>query len=307
MPPVTARSCTPLVTADGTILGVLNTQFVVHHRPNERNLRRLDLYARQATDFIQRCRIEEALRRSEAALRESDRRKSEFLATLAHELRNPLGPITSGLHILDMARNDQTVFDRASAMMKRQLEHVVRLVDDLMDVARIGGGKVALRLQTVDLRTLIDRAIETSRPRIEAGHHHLTIDTPDNPIWISADDIRLVQVFTNLLINAAKYTPDGGRITVRTIQSDEQVVIDVIDTGAGIPAEILDVVFDLFAQADASAERAEGGIGVGLSLVKGLVELHGGTVIASSDGVGKGSCFTVNLPVVRGAMPAENG
>ncbi len=231
-----------------------------------------------------------------ASLREADHRKDEFLATLAHELRNPLAPIRNGLEIL--RRSGQLTGPAAQArdMMERQLAHMVRLVDDLLDVSRISRGKVDLRLARLTLQAVLENALESSRPAIEAGHHRLVMQLPTEPVWIDGDLTRLAQVVSNLLNNAAKYTPAGGRIELSAWTEGACAVIGVTDDGTGISADMLPRVFDLFAQVDRTLARAQGGLGIGLSLVKKLVELHGGDIRAESQGLGRGSRFTVRLP-----------
>ncbi|QEL16242.1 ATP-binding response regulator [Limnoglobus roseus] len=228
-------------------------------------------------------------------LRDADRRKDEFLAMLAHELRNPLAPIRNGLAILHMADGDRAVLRRTHGMMSRQVDHLSRLVDDLLDVSRITRGKVELRLEAVDLNAVLRRAAETARPLIDARRHRLTITQPGRPVMVSADPTRLTQVVGNLLTNAAKYSDEGGHIDL-ILEEDGVAIVRVRDTGLGIPADMLPRVFDLFTQVGRTLDRADGGLGIGLTLVKSLVELHGGTVSAASEGPGKGSEFTVRLP-----------
>jgi PAS domain S-box-containing protein len=237
------------------------------------------------------------LRKAEHALREADRRKDEFLATLAHELRNPLAPIRNGLQILQMTHADPASFARVREMLERQVNHLVRLVDDLMEVARVTRGRIELRKEAVDLGAVLRSAVDTSRPVIEAAHHELTIEVPAEPIILVADPVRLAQVVANLLNNAAKYTEEGGRISLAAHRDDGHAVIVVRDSGIGIPSDVLPRVFDLFAQGDGTYHRAQGGLGIGLTLVRTLVELHGGTVVAKSEGLGRGSEFTVRLPL----------
>jgi PAS domain S-box-containing protein len=231
-------------------------------------------------------------------LNEADRRKDEFLATLSHELRNPLAPLRNGLQVMKLARNDAGAVERARVMMERQLAQMVRLIDDLMDMSRINRGKIRLRKERVPLAGPVQQAVETSRPAIEGGGHDLTVNLPPDPIYVDADVTRLAQVFSNLLNNAAKYTERGGHVTLTVERQGGEAVVSVRDTGVGIPAHMLPRVFDLFTQVDRSLERAQGGLGVGLSLVKGLVEMHGGSVEARSAGHGMGSEFIVRLPVV---------
>ncbi len=232
-----------------------------------------------------------------ASLREADHRKDEFLATLAHELRNPLAPIRNGLEILRRSGQLTGPAARARDMMERQLAHMVRLVDDLLDVSRISRGKVDLRLARITLQSVVDNALESSRPAIEGSGHSLVLQLATQPVWIEGDLTRLAQVVSNLLNNAAKYTPAGGRIELSAQAEAGRAVIRVIDNGTGISADMLPRVFDLFAQVDRTIEHSQGGLGIGLSLVKKLVELHGGDIRAESAGLSQGSRFTVRLPL----------
>ena len=242
-------------------------------------------------------------RRAADALREADRRKDEFLATLAHELRNPLAPIQNGLQILSLNPSAESA-TRTRAMMKRQLGHMVRLVDDLLDISRVTTGKVRLRPERMDVRAAVEAAVEAARPAVEAGKHALVVSLPDDPLWLRGDSMRLAQVIANLLTNAAKYTPSGGRIMVRATNEGGHAVVRVTDTGMGIPADMLPHVFDLFTQIDRHLERAQGGLGIGLALVKRLVEMHGGEVAVESPGPDAGSTFVVRIPLVDSA-PVE--
>jgi len=235
-------------------------------------------------------------KRQEQALRDADRRKDEFLAILAHELRNPLAPIVNSLHILRQGGGSMNV-DRLHDILERQVSHLVRLVDDLMEVSRITTGKVELRREPVDLAEVMKSAIDTSRPLIDAAGHELSVALPAEPLRLHADAVRLTQVLANLLNNAAKYTPAGGRIWLSARREGAQAVVSVRDNGMGIHADMLDQVFELFAQADQGTHRAQGGLGIGLTLVRSLVHLHGGTVQACSDGPGRGSEFLVRLPL----------
>jgi two-component system CheB/CheR fusion protein len=245
--------------------------------------------------------------RAEEALRESDRRKDEFLAMLAHELRNPLAPLRNALQIMKMPGVDDATLRHARDMMERQLQQMVRLVDDLLDVSRMMRDKIELRKQRVELATVITRAVETARPLIDSHHHALTVSLPSEPVWLDADLIRLAQVVSNLLFNAAKYTEDGGRISVSAARDGEEVVVRVKDTGIGIDAEMLPRLFRLFVQADRSLARAHGGMGIGLALVRKLVELHGGRVEVQSDGPDRGSEFTVRLPATARSARGGDG
>jgi PAS domain S-box-containing protein len=235
-------------------------------------------------------------KQAEDALRLADRRKDEFLATLAHELRNPLAPIRNGLQIMRLAQGAGEPFARTQAMMERQLEQMVRLIDDLLDLSRISRGKVELHRTRVDIGTVLRSALETSRPVIEQFEHHLDVELSDGPVLVDADVTRLAQVFANLLNNAAKYTPRGGRITVIVEPGDGEVEVKIRDTGVGIPPDMRARVFEMFTQVDRSLERTHGGLGIGLSISKQLVEMHGGVIYVESEGVGRGSEFVVRLP-----------
>jgi PAS domain S-box-containing protein len=252
-------------------------------------------------------------KRAEGALQEADRRKDQFIALLAHELRNPLAPLRNGLQVLRQAGSDASAVAQARSMMERQLGHMVRLIDDLLDISRIGQNKMELRRSRVLLADVVSSAVETARPAIEAAGHELTIALPAEPVHLDADLTRLAQVFSNLLTNSAKYTERGGRIWLAAERRGGDVVVSVRDTGIGIPADALPRIFDMFCQVDRSIERSTGGLGIGLALVKGLVEMHDGTVTAASGGQGKGSAFTVILPVLldnpepAAAVSSDNG
>lgn len=245
------------------------------------------------TDVDERMRAEEALR-------DADRRKDEFLATLAHELRNPLAPIRNALHVLKRSNEAEPSTSRLYSMMERQVDHLVRLVDDLLEVSRITSGKIELKRGRVDLAGLIGHAVEMSQPLIRAAGHELSVSYPQHALIVDADAVRISQVFVNLLNNAAKYTEPGGRIQLSARRNGDEAVVSVSDTGVGIPAEMLPRVFDLFAQVDRSLGRAKEGVGIGLALVRSLINLHGGRVEARSEGPGRGSEFIVHLPLVKG-------
>ena len=234
-------------------------------------------------------------------LKDSDRRKDEFLATLAHELRNPLAPLRNAAQLLRLGGHDPAVVKQARATMERQLATMVRLIDDLLDVSRITYGCIGLKKQRIDLANVLASAIESSRPLIEAAGHDFRISLPREPIILEADMTRLAQVFMNLLNNAAKYTEPGGRIELKAERHSAEAWVGVKDSGIGIAREALPRVFDMFMQADHSLERAGGGLGIGLTLVKRLVEMHGGTVEAASAGPLKGSEFIVRLPIAAAA------
>ena len=243
-----------------------------------------------------------------AESRESDRRKDEFLATLAHELRNPLAPIRNAVELMRAQGLEDANLEWARQVIDRQIGNMSRLVDELLDVSRIATGKLVLRRELTELATVIDRAVESCQPLIEAKSHTLEIDLPERPVTLSADEVRLTQVFANLLTNAAKYTDAGGKIRVHAETNGGQVAVSVRDTGVGIRHEMLYEVFRLFTQAVPSIDRTEGGLGVGLALVRRLVELHGGTVNAESAGLGEGSTFTVRLPIAAPeSRPSDEG
>jgi PAS domain S-box-containing protein len=240
----------------------------------------------------------------EQALLDADRRKDEFLAMLAHELRNPLAPIRNSLNILRMNnRNDPTI-EQVGEMMERQVNHMVRLVDDLLEVSRITRGKIELRKELVELAAVVRSSVETSRPLIDERRHQLALSLPAEMLTLEGDPVRLAQVFSNLLNNAAKYTDVGGQIWLTARCDGNNVVISVRDTGTGIPLEMLPRIFDMFMQIDSHTDRAQGGLGIGLTLVKSLVEMHGGKVSAYSAGVGQGSEFVVSLPLAVGRRSA---
>lgn len=231
------------------------------------------------------------------ALRQADRQKDEFLAMLAHELRNPLAPIRSGLSLLQLEKPDETL-----ELMQHQVDHLVRLVDDLLDVSRIVQGKIALRLETVDLASVLLRSIDVVRPIVKRQQQEMRVSLPTDTIWLRVDPVRLTQVIENLLHNASKYTPSGGSIEISAHRREEGVEISVRDTGIGIEPDLLPRVFDLFTQSSRALDRAQGGLGIGLTLVRTLVAMHGGHVTADSAGLGKGSTFSVQLPTVTGPV-----
>lgn len=256
-------------------------------------------------DVTIRKRMHEALQASEsrqreinASLVEADRRKNEFLAMLAHELRNPLAPIANGVEILRVAPPDGPVAVGAREIIGRQVRHLARLVDDLLDVARITRGRIELKREIIDFRSVVSAALETAQPMITGRGHRCRLDLAAEPLRVAGDRLRLAQVVGNLLNNAAKYTANGGQIDVIAHRHAERVRLVVRDDGIGMSAELLAQVFELFAQGSRSLDRSEGGLGIGLSLVRSLVEMHDGVVHAASDGPGRGSAFTVELPLV---------
>lgn len=260
----------------------------------------------------------DAFKRTEAALRQSDasqralfdevtrsnKNLSEFLAVLAHELRNPLAPIITGLEVMRIRADSKDTVARVREVIERQAGQLSHLIDDLLDIARVTNGKVEIRKQAHDLRDIAANAVETSLPLIEKDRHAFSLALPDAPLPVSADATRIAQVISNLLTNAAKYTPPGGQIRLVVERAGDQAVLSVIDNGLGIPPESLESVFDMFSQVGRNMNHAQGGLGIGLSLVRQLVALHGGTVLAHSAGTGRGSTFTVRLPLDPDSMPA---
>jgi signal transduction histidine kinase len=243
----------------------------------------------------------EQQRRAEQALMLADQRKDEFLATLAHELRNPLAPIRTGLQILSKKPNADEQTRRLYEIMDRQMVQMVKLIDELLEISRISTGKVVLHKERTDIRRAIEIALEGSQSTVDAAHHTLVAELPDEPVWVYGDPARLAQVASNLVNNAAKYTPDGGRIAVRMRHDDGHVELSVEDSGVGIPEDMLDHVFEMFTQVNRTLDRSQGGLGIGLALVRRLMELHGGTVTAESAGTDQGSRFTIRMPALERA------
>jgi signal transduction histidine kinase len=246
----------------------------------------------------ERQRAESAARESEARLKEADRHKDEFLAMLAHELRNPLAPIRNAVRLLRLKGSVEPDLLWGREVIERQVECLSRLIDDLLDVSRISRGKMEVRKQRIELTEILNGAIESSRPLIDQQGHRLSVNLPPEPIHLEADVVRLAQVFMNLLNNAAKYTEKGGRIWLGAERRNGNVIVRIKDSGIGITADKLPRLFDMFFQVDHSSDRSGGGLGIGLTLVRRLVEMHGGTVEAQSEGMGKGSEFLVSLPVI---------
>ena len=251
-------------------------------------------------EIDERRRAEEAARRSEQALLEVDRRRNEFIATLAHELRNPLAPIRNSLEILRRAGPEGAARERALGVMERQVTHMVRLIDDLIDVGRIGRGEIQLRRGPVELASVVHAACETCEPLVGAKAHRLEVELPERAVTVDGDPARLTQVLANLLDNAAKYTPAGGRLAVRVHAVDGAVEIEVTDSGIGIAPHMLPHVFEMFTRVEHGADAAPPGLGIGLALSRRLVELHGGSLDAESAGEGRGSRFVVRLPQPSG-------
>ncbi|MDB5308490.1 MAG: hypothetical protein JWO38_2692, partial [Gemmataceae bacterium] len=295
-----AVQSTPLLRPCGGPLGMLSTYFRRPHRPSERDLRILDLYAAQAAAAIDNAQLYQAaravgeeLRRTNAELAERDRRKDEFLALLGHELRNPLAPICNAVHILGLNGDDPGTRARAREMIGRQVGQMTKLVDELLDASRIARGKVRLTVGAVDLVGLARTTAEDHRAEFEAAGLTLVVEAPDRPVRVRGDAARLTQVAGNILLNAKKFTNPGGRVTVRAAAEGGEGVLSVTDTGIGIAPAALGEVFEPFHQVETDLARSKGGLGLGLAVVKGLVELHGGRVEAASGGPGRGATFTV--------------
>ncbi|MBA4189585.1 MAG: hybrid sensor histidine kinase/response regulator [Planctomycetaceae bacterium] len=270
----------------------------------ERAMRYALVQHRAATELERKvnARTEELARVNEA-LRDASRRKDEFLSTLGHELRNPLAPILNGLEIMRLAADNPAIIARQRDRLERQVNQLTRLVEDLLDVSRITTGKLRLNHEPITLSEVIETAIEISRPNIEKANVELEVTLPPESVHLSADRVRLTQVFSNLLNNAAKYTESGGRITLLGYVESGHVTVRVRDTGVGIPPELIPQIFELFTQVNQTLNRSQGGLGVGLALVRRLVELHKGTVSARSEGPGTGAEFTVVLPISEVADP----
>jgi PAS domain S-box-containing protein len=262
-------------------------------------------FATVSQDVTERKRMEDDLRGLAAGLSEASRRKDEFLAMLAHELRNPLAPLSNSVQVLRRAAADETAVQAAAEMLDRQVRQMTRLVDDLLDMSRITQGKIELRKERVELAPILEQAVDTARGLFASLNHELIVAVPAQPILLDADPARLAQVVGNLLNNAAKFSDKGGHVWLTVEREGPQVAIRVRDTGIGIAAEDLHRLFDMFVQVDTSLERTRDGLGIGLTLVKTLVEMHGGTVDVDSEGVGRGSEFVVRLPVVEGARAAQ--
>ncbi|HEV8479846.1 MAG TPA: PAS domain S-box protein [Candidatus Eisenbacteria bacterium] len=266
---------------------------------------RVALIGGMAFDITDWRRAERALAESEARLRDADRRKDEFLATLAHELRNPMAPIRNAVQVLRLQRGKEPGSEDVLDMIERQVEHMVRLVDDLLEVSRITLGKIELRRQRVALAAIVNSALETSRPALEGAGHEVVVQLPAQPVDLMGDSVRLSQIVGNLLHNAGKYTEGRGRIVLDARVEGGEVALSVRDNGVGLAPEMLPHVFEMFTQVDRSRGQSQGGLGIGLTLARSLAHLHGGTIEAKSDGLGKGSEFIVRLPVLEPAPATE--
>ncbi len=292
--------CVPLVVS-GNPLGVLTFATA------ESGRKYTDTDLALAVDLAHRAAVAVENTRLYQALRETDRRKDEFLATLAHELRNPLAPIRNSLQILKMPRVDAEMVERSRDMMERQVHHLVRLVDDLLDVSRVMRGKIELRREKVELATIVARAVEMVQPLVDAQGHQLSVRISPESLLLDGDPVRLAQVVGNLLTNAAKYSESGGRIWLTANRDGDVAVLRVRDSGIGIAPQMLPRIFELFVQVDHASTKAQGGLGIGLTLVKNLVEMHNGTVEARSEGLAKGSEFVVRLPLLAQGLDQNPG
>lgn len=256
-------------------------------------------------DITERSRLEQQTREQAEALSDLHRRKDEFLAMLSHELRNPMSAIFNALHVLRLEEAGNPIQQRAKRVIERQVGQLAHLVDDLLEVSRVITGGIQLHQEQLEMRGIVDRAVESVRPLIDRHRHELSVSLPAEPIWLQGDPTRLEQVVVNLLNNAAKYTDDGGQIRLSLQQEGREAVLRVRDNGIGVTTELLPRIFDLFTQADRTLDRSQGGLGIGLSLVQRLVELHGGRVEAQSAGLGQGSEFIVRLPALTEAIEAS--
>lgn len=294
---ITTHACFPLV-AQERLLGTLSfgSRRRAAFAPDD--IAVMQVACDQVAVSLERARLIEELSLRNHDLADADRRKDEFLAMLAHELRNPMAPIVNAVHLLRLPQAKGPVVQRALDAIDRQVGHMVRLVDDLLDLSRINTGKVELRKERVSLATIIDHAVQTSAPLMQKLQHEFVVSMPPDDLWLIADRTRLTQVVANLLNNAAKYSPPGGRVDLIGVRDGLEVVLTVRDRGVGIRPDMLDSVFGLFVQSDRTADRSQGGLGIGLTLVRSMVEMHGGSVSAHSEGLGRGSEFVVRLPIV---------
>lgn len=281
---------TPLVSRSGKLLGMFSTHWSTHRQLEDRELHFLDLLARQAADLIERMQKDDALR-------EADRRKDEFIAVLAHELRNPLVPIRTGIELLKSAAARPDLIETVRPMMERQMTHMVRLIDDLLDVARIAAGKFELKRERVGLSSVVGSAVDAQRRAIEASGHALRVDLPHPEVYLHADATRLSQVISNLLHNSAKFTPAGGSISIIGKRQAGALTLCVADSGRGLDAGQLPGIFDSFSRPEARDQSHEGGLGLGLSIARKLLEMHGGHIEARSEGLGQGCEFLITLPL----------
>ena len=278
-----------LLEAHGDLLGTLAESYVrANHGAIVDRQRYAEILGLHA-DLAERKQIE-------AVLRQADRRKDQFLATLAHELRNPLAPMMTAVHLLKNAEANGRSSERALATLDRQLHHMVRLIDDLLDFSRITRGQIALRRERVAVADVIAAAVETSRPEVEQRQHRLQVEVPDKPLWLDVDSVRISQAVSNLLTNAARYMHPGGDVRLSVTEDGVEIVVSVADSGFGIAPDLISDVFEMFVRGKDSATAAPGGLGIGLTLAKTFVEMHGGSIAVSSEGPDQGSQFTIRLP-----------
>ena len=282
-----------IVRADGTVRHVQNDVEPLYDREDN------------VCGCVSVCLDMTERQRAEDVLRETDRRKDEFLATLSHELRNPLAPIRNAIELMRRGDGDKAMTEHALAIMERQVRQLVRLTDDLLDVSRITRDRIELRREQFDLRAAIRSAVETVEPLVEAAGHVLTVEVPDEPLWVRADLTRLAQAFANLLNNAVKYTDRGGRITLTAVAARGQAMVALTDTGIGIEPSQLPGIFDMFVQIEQGLNRVRSGLGIGLALTRRLIELHDGQIDARSGGPGTGSTFTVRLPLASAGVEPQ--
>ncbi|MDE2264160.1 MAG: response regulator [Gammaproteobacteria bacterium] len=299
---IRAVQSTPLVSRGGDPLGMLSTHWRREYHPSDSMLRLLDALARQIARLIEHGTAEEARDASEAgmrvrvaALERVDREKNSFLAMLAHELRNPLAPIRNVGEVLAHVLHDQPAARHPLAILKRQTDQLTRLVDDLLDISRIQQGRLTLQEKPVEIGEILEHALETVQPLIREKRHYLALERLQAPVFVLGDRARLVQCVANLLQNAAKYTPPGGRIHMGCVESGAKISVTVRDNGAGIAPSLLPQLFDPFVQSEGTLQHSRGGLGIGLAIVRQLVEMHGGSVEAASDGEGRGAAFTIHL------------
>jgi signal transduction histidine kinase/ActR/RegA family two-component response regulator len=294
---VKAIVCAGLVK-DGRLVALMAVHQATPRAWTERDVALVEEVVERSWAHIERVR-------DSAMLREQDRRKDEFLATLAHELRNPLAPMKYAVAMMRLAAEPSAQV-RAQEVIDRQVTQMARLIDDLLDLSRINRGLIQLQREPVRLRTLMERAVETARPLIESARHRLELQLPGEDLTLQADPARIIQVIGNLLNNAAKYTPDGGHIRLAAWQAGDRAVLEVADNGIGIPLQEQGKLFQMFTQLNHSAGRAKGGLGIGLSLVRTLVQMHGGSVQVASEGLDEGTRFTVELPLAEGRRQAQS-
>ncbi|MDE2050227.1 MAG: response regulator [Gammaproteobacteria bacterium] len=299
---IRAVQSTPLISRGGDPLGMLSTHWRREYHPSDSMLRLLDALARQIARLIEHGTAEEARDASEAgmrvrvaALERVDREKNSFLAMLAHELRNPLAPIRNVGEVLAHVLHDQPAARHPLAILKRQTDQLTRLVDDLLDISRIQQGRLTLQEKPVEIGEILEHALETVQPLIREKRHYLALERLQAPVFVLGDRARLVQCVANLLQNAAKYTPPGGRIHMGCVESGAKISVTVRDNGAGIAPSLLPRLFDPFVQSEGTLQHSRGGLGIGLAIVRQLVEMHGGSVEAASDGEGRGAAFTIHL------------